>query len=292
MALHYVLRTGALLAWLAAAIGVSCAGFVILSYVIAFAGTPKAWSMALLRAIVVEIASTVAIVPLWPLWFLIGGAYQAIEEGEGKAHGRRNPVILLHGFAMNRTQWLYMARKLRALGHGPIYGLNYFSLTRIDHAGKRLGRFIDHVRAREASSRGMASPSGRDEDEGSVDIVAHSMGGLVARFYIERMGGAAKVQRLITVGTPHQGTRLGRFGLGLPGARDLVGGSPLLTDLGPVRPGAAYTSIWSRADAVIQPPESSSIAPAGTDEVFDDLGHLSLILSPRVVDVIDARLRA
>jgi hypothetical protein len=59
-----------------------------------------------------------------------------------------------------------------------------------------------------------------------------------------------------------------------------------------VRAGARYVSVWSRADAVVQPPESASIAPAGADEIFDDLGHLSLILSPRVVSVIDARLRA
>ena len=278
MAVHYALRVGVLLAFLVGSVVVSCVGFVVLSYVIAFWGAKKVWDRALLRALVVEIASTLTIVPLWPLWFLVGGVYQTVEEGEGKAHGRRNPVILLHGFAMNRTQWMYMARRLRRLGHGPIYGLNYFSLSRVGEAGKRLDRFIEHVRALEHAA--------------VVDIVAHSMGGLVARYYIERMGGAEKVERLITIGTPHQGTRFGRFGIGLPGASDLVGGSPLLTDLGPVRPGAAYTSIWSRADAVIQPPESASIAPAGLDEVFDDLGHLSLVLSPRVVDVIDARLRA
>ena len=278
MALHYVFYAGLLLVGLILATCVSCAGFVLASYVVAFGGTPRAWDRALLRAMLVEIGSTLTIVPLWPLWFLVGGVYKAAKEGEGQARGRRNPVILLHGFAMNRTQWIYMARRLRRLGHGPIYGLNYFSFTRIGQAGGRLQRFVDHVRAREHVP--------------VVDIVAHSMGGLVARFYIERMGGADKVERLVTIGTPHHGTRFGRFGVGLPGAQDLVGGSSLLTDLGPVRPGAAYTSIWSRADAVIQPPESSSIAPAGLDEIFDDLGHLSLILSPRVVDVIDARLRA
>ena len=282
MALHYALEGGVLFAWLAAATVVGCAGFVILSYAIAFGGNPTAWGTGVFRAMLVEIGSTLAVVPLWPLWFVAGGAYQAIKEGDGTAGARRNPVVLLHGFAMNRTQWLYMARRLRRLGHGPIYGLNYFSFTRVGAAGKRLDRFIDEVLAQEHGREGPLA----------VDIVAHSMGGLVARFYIERMGGADKVQRLVTIGTPHRGTRFGRFGLGLPGARDLVGGSPLLADLGPVRPGAAYTSIWSRADAVIQPPESSSIAPAGSDEVFDDLGHLSLVLSPRVVDVIDARLRA
>ena len=239
---------------------------------------PRAWRLATLRAIVVEIAASIAIVPFWPLWLLLGGVYQAVEEGEGKARGRRNPIILLHGFAMNRTQWMWMARRLRERGHGPIYGINYFSLTRVDRAARRLQRFIEHVKVR--------------EDELVVDIVAHSMGGLVARWYIERLDGAHHVERLVTIGTPHHGTRLGWLGWALPAARDLLGGSALLADLGPVRPGAKYTSIWSRADAIVQPSESSSIAPAGADEVFDDLGHLSLTLSPRVVEVIDARLRA
>ena len=38
-----------------------------------------------------------------------------------------------------------------------------------------------------------------------VDLVAHSMGGLLARFYIEELGGDAKVRKLVTIGTPHAG---------------------------------------------------------------------------------------
>jgi hypothetical protein len=56
------------------------------------------------------------------------------------------------------------------------------------------------------------------------------------------------------------------------------------------RPRVSYTSIWSRADAIIVPPESSAISPAGEDCVFDDLGHLTLVVSPRVIDVVAARL--
>ena len=57
-------------------------------------GRPRAWSVATLRAMFVEIAASIAIVPFWPLWLVLGGVYQAAEEGEGKARGRRNPIIL------------------------------------------------------------------------------------------------------------------------------------------------------------------------------------------------------
>lgn len=271
-------RAAAFALWLVVYLVIACVVFTVVTYAIAFATSPRAWGRDLLRAMIVEIGAALAVVPLWPLWLVLGGAYQAVEEGEGTARGKRNPVILLHGFAMNRTQWLWMARGLRKRGHGPMYGMNYFSLTRVDRAARRLQRFVEQVKAREG--------------ELAVDIVAHSMGGLVARYYLERLDGAKHVERLITIGTPHRGTRLGWLGWALPAARDLLGSSALLTDLGPVRPGAKYTSIWSRADAVIQPPESSSIAPAGTDEIFTDLGHLTLTLSPRVVEIIDARLRS
>jgi len=266
--------------WLGAVVAAffaGCAISLVFIYASAFAFRPRAWTPSLVRAMFVELFAVWLIVPLWPLWWLVGAVYKASEEGSGQAKGRRNPIILLHGFGMNRTQWIWMARRLRARGHGPIYGLNYFSLQPVESSAKLLSRFVDEILEREHVTQ--------------LDIVAHSLGGIVARYYIERLSGGRKIQRLVTIGTPHAGTRMGHFGIGIPAARDLRGGSVLLTDLGPVRPGSVYTSIWSRSDAVVQPPESASIVPAGTDEVFDDLGHLSLVLSPRVVAVIDARLR-
>lgn len=264
---------------LVASFFIGCAGYVALSYVTAFAAQPRAWLRpSIWRAALVEMLVAWAVVPLWPLWWVLGAVYQAGVEGEGEARGPRNPIVLLHGFGMNRTQWFWLARRLRARGHGPIYGMNYFSLQSVHRSAKHLGRFVDHVMGREQAT--------------AVDIVAHSLGGIVARYYLERLSGARKVRRLVTIGTPHRGTRIGHAGFVIPSARDLMTGSPLLTDLGPVRAGAEYTSIWSRADAVVQPPESASIAPAGTDEVFEDLGHLSMVVSPRVIEVIDGRLRA
>jgi triacylglycerol esterase/lipase EstA (alpha/beta hydrolase family) len=256
-----------------------CAGgvsYVVFSYTLAFLARPRRWGAALLRAALVEIVVIWIIVPLWPLWWALGGLYEAAVEGIGEASGPRNPIILLHGFGMNRTQWIWMARRLRARGHGPIYGMNYFSLQPVARSAHLLSRFVDEVLEREHCAQ--------------VDLVAHSLGGVVARYFAERLSDGRKIGRLITIATPHAGTRMGRFGLGIPAARDLLDGSALLGELGPVR--ATYTSIWSRADAVVQPPESASIAPAGSDEVFDDLGHLSLVLSPRVVAAIDACLRA
>ena len=255
----------------------ACVFYVGFSYGLAFlrpadANTRRAH---LVRAALVEFLTTLVLLPLWPFWMLIGASYEAAIEGEGKARGGRHPVVLLHGLAMNRTNWLWVGRRLAARGIGPLYGTSYFSPQSVLVSAQHLKNFVERVCARADATR--------------VDIVAHSLGGVVARYYIERLGGAERGGRLITIASPHQGTVMGRMGF-VPSARQVTNGSSFLGELGMPKPGVAYTSIWSRADAIVVPPESASLAPAGEDRVFDDLGHLSLLLSPRVVDAVVERL--
>jgi triacylglycerol esterase/lipase EstA (alpha/beta hydrolase family) len=257
-----------------------CLLFIVLSYTHAFWHHNRAASLGkLARAALVELGACLLLLPLWPLWWLIGASYQVTHEGDGEARGRRHPVILLHGFAMNRTNWLFLGRRLAKRGIGPLYGTSYFSPQAIRRSAVALGRFVEKVCAREQAER--------------IDIVAHSLGGVVARYYVERLDGAKRVGRIITIGSPHRGTAVSRFGIAMPSAAQTRIGSDFYSELGPVaaRAGLALTSIWSHADAVIEPPESASVAPVGEDCVFDDLGHLSLLLSPRVVDVVAERLR-
>jgi triacylglycerol esterase/lipase EstA (alpha/beta hydrolase family) len=254
-------------------VALGCILYVAATYGLAFARSPR--PPRLWRVAILELGATLLLMTLWPLWWLLGASYKLVEEGTGP---RRRPVILLHGFAMNRSQWLWLGRSLIARGVGPLYGTSYFSPQAVAASARHLQKFVAYVMAR--------------EDAEQVDIVAHSLGGVVARYYIEQLSGAQHVGRLVTLGSPHRGTRLGRLGLSLiPSARELVSESELLLGL---RPAAAvqYTSIWSRADAVVIPPESSSVAPHGTDQVFDDLGHLSMLLSPRVAAAIAERLQS
>jgi triacylglycerol esterase/lipase EstA (alpha/beta hydrolase family) len=257
-----------------------CVAYVALSYVYAFVirGLEQpSRRRHLVRAALVELGATLVLMPLWPLWMLFGELYQTSHEGEGRARGPHNPVVLLHGFAMNRTNWVWLGRRLAARGVGPLYGATYFSPQSVRVSALHLKHFVERTLAREDATR--------------VDIVAHSLGGVVARYYIERLGGARRVQRLVTIGSPHRGTVLGRLGL-VPSARDLADGSPLLDELGTPSPDVKYTSVWSRADAIVIPAESACIAPAGEDRVFDDLGHLSMLLSPRVIDAVATQLVA
>jgi triacylglycerol esterase/lipase EstA (alpha/beta hydrolase family) len=256
-------------------------GYIALSYTHAFALRNRSTSVGnLVHAALAELGACLVLLPFWPLWWLVGASYKVAREGEGEALGNRHPVILLHGFAMNRTNWLWLGRRLAARGIGPLYGTSYFSPQPVRRSAEELARFVEGVCAREKCQR--------------VDIVAHSLGGVVARYYIERLGGGGRIGRLVTIGSPHRGTVVARYGIGMRSARECRIGSDFWTEIGPIarRDGIQVTSIWSRADAIIEPPESASIAPAGQDRVFNDLGHLSLLMSPRVLDTVAERLQS
>jgi pimeloyl-ACP methyl ester carboxylesterase len=251
-------------------VAAGCAAYVVGTYLHAFSTGPR--PPRLLEVALRELGATIFLITLWPLWWILGASYQLSRPSGNK----RNPVILLHGFAMNHSQWLWLGRHLAARGVGPLYGTSYFSPQRVAVSARHLQKFVASVMAREGAEQ--------------VDIVAHSLGGVVARYYIEKMSGSEHVARLVTLGSPHRGTKLGRLGI-VPVASELLAESELLLGLKPLD-AVKYTSIWSRADAVVVPAESSSVVPDGTDCVFDDLGHLSMLLSKKVADSVVEHLSA
>jgi pimeloyl-ACP methyl ester carboxylesterase len=194
-----------------------------------------------------------------------------------RARGLR-PVILLHGFAMGRANFLILANRLSLSGLGPIGGFEYWSLGTVPRAAERLGALIEEVCASTGADR--------------VDLVGHSMGGVVGRWFVTASGGAPRVANLVTIGSPHRGTPLSRFGAGA--ARiELADGSELLARLAslPMPDGVRITTIWSRADGLVSSRHHATIE--GADEVaYDDLGHLAMLASGRVAREIVARLRS
>ncbi|HEY6040235.1 MAG TPA: alpha/beta fold hydrolase [Kofleriaceae bacterium] len=189
-------------------------------------------------------------------------------------HGPR-PIIVLHGYAMNRANFALLAYRLRNAGLGPIYGFEYWTLGRVAAGARQLGWFVDEVRA----------ATGADK----VDLVGHSMGGVVARYYAALAGGHAAVDHVITIGSPHAGTDVGGFGIGHP-ARELVLGSKLIQRMQAAPVATKLTTILSEADALV--PASKQPEIAGAERiVYDDLGHVAMLGSRRVARDIIERLR-
>jgi triacylglycerol esterase/lipase EstA (alpha/beta hydrolase family) len=187
------------------------------------------------------------------------------------------PVIVLHGYAMNRANFLPLAYRLSRAGIGPIMGFEYWTFGRTAAAARQLGWFVDRVRAELGVEH--------------VDLIGHSMGGLVARYYVSLMGGDDHVKNLVTIGSPHGGTDIAGFGLG-HSARELMLGSKLLTRLAAAqRPRhTRVTVVLSRGDALV--PSVRHQAIPGADVIlYEDLGHLALLGSRRVADELIARLQ-
>jgi pimeloyl-ACP methyl ester carboxylesterase len=186
------------------------------------------------------------------------------------------PVIVLHGYAMNRANYFPLAWRMARAGIGPIFGFEYWTLGRVAAGARQLGWFVDEVREATGARQ--------------VDIIGHSMGGVVGRYYVSLAGGDGVVRNLVTLGSPHGGTDVSAVGIGHP-TRELLLGSKLVQRLA-AAPAPAHTRvtvIWSRADALV--PGSLQRALPGADVImYEDLGHVALLGSRRVAGEVIARL--
>ena len=187
------------------------------------------------------------------------------------------PVIVIHGYAMNRANFVPLAYRLSRAGIGPIVGFEYWTLGRTAAAARQLGWFVDQVRAATGAA--------------DVDLIGHSMGGVVGRYYVSLAGGDAFVNNLVTLGSPHSGTDVSRIGVG-HATRELFLGSKLVTRLAAAPPPehTKITTIWSRADALV-PGARQKPLPGADLVMYDDLGHVTLLGSKRVADEIISRLK-
>ncbi|WP_037681236.1 triacylglycerol lipase [Streptomyces griseus] len=186
----------------------------------------------------------------------------------------RPPVVLLHGFIDNRSVFVLLRRSLAQHGRQQIESLNYSPLTcDIRTAAELLGRHIEEICARTGSER--------------VDVVGHSLGGLIARYYVQRLGGDLRVDTLVTLGTPHAGTRVAPLANAHPIVRQMRPGSEVMEELSLPAQGCRtrFVSFWSDLDHVMDPLETARIDHAdllAENVQVTGVGHLALPVHPAV----------
>lgn len=193
----------------------------------------------------------------------------------GQRQAGRRPVVLVHGYAMNRTNFVLLALRLRRAGWGPIIGFEYWTLGSVARAASQLGALVDQLRATHQAAQ--------------VDVVGHSMGGVVGRYLVSLGGGDGAVRTLVTLGSPHRGTDAALLGFGRP-IRELAPASPLIQRLSAAPPpGQTHlTVIYSHADALVPP---SAARVEGAEHVaFADVAHLGLLVDGRVAAAVIAAL--
>ncbi len=187
------------------------------------------------------------------------------------------PVLLLHGLGSTRAVFVALRRELRNRGFHHVESATYSPLIRdVRTAAQLLADRVQQVRER----------SGQDR----IHIVGHSLGGLIARYYVQRLGGDAYVDVLVTVGTPHQGTHAARLLAPLPVARQLHPNSALIHELAaPVSDcRTRFVAIYSDFDEAIIPVRYARIDHPDLQVrniLVNGIGHLAL---PRHRSVIRA----
>ena len=207
------------------------------------------------------------------------GASLLYPFGLGRRRTRPTPrlaeqrtVVLVHGYLANRSTLLPMHAYLKLRGIGPVLTFDYPSSEGIERSALALREFCRrHVRG------------------GRIDLVCHSLGGVVARSWLQELGGARRVDRCITLSSPHRGTYGAYWVAGRVG-RELRPDSPIIQRLEASREAAArvkFTSIVAGSDNIVFPRVFAS-----HEELVHvpDIGHVGMLFSPRVLRAVADRL--
>lgn len=255
---------------MAGALGMGIVVYVLGSFVLMLAHTPARPFGVSARELMREIFFAALTQPLLPLYYFVGRRMGGAEDG--------TPIVLVHGYMQNRVGFLGLARALRRRGLGPIYAINYPWFASLAGNAARLDRFIARVCAETKTE--------------AVDLVCHSMGGLVAMEMMrdEARKDALKVRRVVTIATPHAGVVWRGPMIGI-GASNLRKGSKLLEAHSTHAIAVPCLSIYSTHDNVVHPKETSSLVKrGGTDFEVEGASHLAILFNPRVAEQVVAFL--
>lgn len=260
------LATAALLAVLVHAALVA-AGFLLARAEAKRAGepAPPGWAAAALPEILLSIRNMYVDIPWrhrWPARL---------------PDNPRGAVLLVHGYGCNRGIWRDLDDWLAARG---------WAVAALDLEPPR-GNIDEFGRQVAAEAAALAARTGA----GPVIVIGHSMGGLAARAAL-RCAPDAPIGHIITIGTPHGGTRHARFGRGLCAAQ-MMPGHPWLTGLCTAeRPGwpSLCTCIASRHDNIVAPVSRALLPGAAVTQIVERVGHMAMLHHPAVREFLAARL--
>lgn len=193
-------------------------------------------------------------------------------------HQGQRGVVLVHGYLCNRGAWNPWLERLQREGL-PFIALDLAPIFAPIHA---------HVPALEAAISRMTQATGLPPL-----LVGHSMGGLVMRAWLRQARAPERAHRLVTLGTPHQGTWTAQFGYS-PNARQMQPGHPWLQALNADWPPVwrrHFVCFYSNADNMVFPPSHARLAGAD-NRLLPGLAHVQMAWRPEVITAVLACLDA
>ncbi|NMG06476.1 triacylglycerol lipase [Brasilonema sp. UFV-L1] len=181
---------------------------------------------------------------------------------------KRNPVLLVHGIFDTGRVFDQMIAYLKQRGW-MVYDLDLIPNNGnlgLDTLAEQVADYVDAT----------------FEPEQSLDLVGFSMGGIVSRYYVQRLGGINRVQRFVTISAPHHGTWIAYCRQGV-GCIQMRPDSVLLQDLNQdadMLRQINFTSIWTPYDLMIVPANSSQM-PVGREVIVPVLNHSWMLSDSR-----------
>jgi triacylglycerol lipase len=195
------------------------------------------------------------------------------DSSAQKAERSAVPVVLVHGFICNHRVWDNMARALRQADH-PVLAVDLEPLfASIDDYASLIDAAVITLQKQTRSQQ--------------IALVGHSMGGLAIRAWLRTLKPArlARVARVVTLGTPHQGTRIPQP-VTTPNGVQMHWHSDWLQALqaseGPEQ--HALMRIALNLDDNICFPQREQVLPGVPVTEFRGIGHLEMCLNPQVID--------
>lgn len=192
------------------------------------------------------------------------------------------PVLIIHGFLGTRGSMYLLERRLVDDGFVCVsFNLGTLNVRDIRRSAFLIHRKIERILAQYPSQK--------------IDILGHSMGGLIGLYYVKKLGGHTRVRKLIMMGTPVRGTWVALAGVATLGlwstsSWQLLPRSRFLDELaqGPMPPGVEVSTIAAARDWVVP---LSTTRLAGASAVTVPLGHSSLVVSEEVYRRVVQTLR-
>lgn len=184
-------------------------------------------------------------------------------------------VVFVHGFMAAGPVFDPMREHVERETELPTVDFTYGPHVSFERIVERFASHVDRVVPRGAR----------------VSLVGHSLGGIVARWWVQEQGGADRADRVITLATPHAGTENARRWPGSIAAA-LRPESPVLTRLarGRGRVAIPHVAIVAGADRTCTPPASAASLPGAAVHWLDDVGHNEMLYDRRVLDIVTGAL--
>ena len=195
-----------------------------------------------------------------------------VLNGQGK-----QIVIFVHGYGGSRGNFLPMQAYFRMRGYSETLSIGFHDTSRIESMADELRSTLRSLILR------------NDISAAGIDIVAHSLGGIISRVTLQDPELQPYVRNLITLATPHSGSGLARY-LDTPICRGLMPNSSLLQELEQQKDWGlgqmpALTSFWTPKDCILIPADSAKLKDAH-NICAEDCTHISFLLKPKIWDQI------